>query len=92
MMRPSFGRRCEAAGAPQAKTLGDVVKPLTKEQIEALLGDPEVKERGKSPDALPKGWDRLPGRVLKTPHPSDFFITGISSLRQMAQRPAPSRG
>ena len=27
------------------KPLGDVVKPLTKEQIEALLGDPEVKER-----------------------------------------------
>jgi hypothetical protein len=39
------------------KPLGDVVKPLTKEQIEALLGDPEVKERENLSDALPKGWD-----------------------------------
>ena len=39
------------------KPLGDVVKPLTKEQIEALLGDPEVKERDNLLDALPKGWD-----------------------------------
>ena len=39
------------------KPLGDVVKPLTKEQIEALLGDPEVKERDNLLVALPKGWD-----------------------------------
>ena len=39
------------------KPLGDVVKPLTKEQIEALLGDPEFKERENLSDALPKGWD-----------------------------------
>ena len=39
------------------KPLGEVVKPLTKEQIEALLGDPEVKERENLIDALPKGWD-----------------------------------
>jgi hypothetical protein len=39
------------------KPLGDVVKPLTKEQIEALLGDPEVRERDNLADALPKGWD-----------------------------------
>jgi hypothetical protein len=39
------------------KPLGDIVKPLTKEQIEALLRDPEVKERENLLDALPKGWD-----------------------------------
>jgi uncharacterized protein YdiU (UPF0061 family) len=39
------------------KPLGSVVKPLTKEQIEALLRDPEVKERDNLLDALPKGWD-----------------------------------
>jgi len=39
------------------KPLGDIVKPLTKEQIEALLRDPEVKERDNLLDALPKGWD-----------------------------------
>ncbi len=39
------------------KPLGAVVKPLTKEQIQALLGDPEVKERDNLSDALPKGWD-----------------------------------
>jgi hypothetical protein len=39
------------------KPLGDVVKPLTKEQIEALLRDPEVRERENLLDALPKGWD-----------------------------------
>ena len=40
------------------KPLGDVVKPLTKEQIEALLRDPEMKERDHLLDALPKGWDQ----------------------------------
>ena len=40
------------------KPLGDVVKPLTKEQIEALLRDPEQKERDHLSDALPKGWDQ----------------------------------
>jgi hypothetical protein len=39
------------------KPLGNVVKPLTKEQIEALLRDPELKERDNLSDALPKGWD-----------------------------------
>jgi hypothetical protein len=39
------------------KPFGPVVKPLTKEQIEALLGDPEVKERENLSDALPKGYD-----------------------------------
>ena len=40
------------------KPLGEVVKPLTKAQIDALLGDPEVKERDNLSDALPKGWDQ----------------------------------
>ena len=40
------------------KPLGEVVKPLTKAQIDALLGDPEVKERDNLADALPKGWDQ----------------------------------
>jgi hypothetical protein len=40
------------------KPLGAVVKPLTKEQIQALLGDPEAKEREHLSDALPKGWDQ----------------------------------
>ena len=40
------------------KPLGAVVKPLTKEQIQALLGDPEAKERENLSDALPKGWDQ----------------------------------
>ena len=39
------------------KPLGEPVKPLTKEQIEALLWDPEMKERDHLSDALPKGWD-----------------------------------
>jgi hypothetical protein len=39
------------------KPLGPVVKPLTKEEIEVLLGDPEVKERDHLSDAMPKGWD-----------------------------------
>jgi len=40
------------------KPLGAVVKPLTNEQIQALLGDPETKEREHLSDALPKGWDQ----------------------------------
>ena len=40
------------------KPLGPVVKPLTKEQIQALLGDPQAKERDNLSDALPKGWDQ----------------------------------
>ena len=40
------------------KPLGPVVKPLTKEQIEALLRDPELAERDNLLDALPKGWDQ----------------------------------
>ena len=40
------------------KPLGAVVKPLTKEQIQALLGDPEAKELENLSDALPKGWDQ----------------------------------
>ena len=40
------------------KPLGAVVKPLTKEQIQALLGDPEAKEQENLSDALPKGWDQ----------------------------------
>ena len=39
------------------KPLGPVVTPLTKEQIEALLSDPEIAERDNLLDALPKGWD-----------------------------------
>lgn len=40
------------------KPLGPVVKPLSKEQIEELLKDPEIKERDNLLDALPKGWDQ----------------------------------
>ncbi len=40
------------------KPLGAVVKPLTNEQIQALLGDPEAKEQEHLSDALPKGWDQ----------------------------------
>jgi len=40
------------------KPLGAVMKPLTKEQILALLGDPEAKEQENLSDALPKGWDQ----------------------------------
>jgi hypothetical protein len=40
------------------KPLGAVVKPLTTEQIQALLGDPEAKEQENLSDALPKGWDQ----------------------------------
>ena len=39
------------------KPLGEVVKPLTKEQIEALLGDPEARERENLADALPRDSD-----------------------------------
>jgi integrase len=39
------------------KPLGPVVKPLTEEQIEALLKDPESAERDGLLDAMPKGWD-----------------------------------
>jgi hypothetical protein len=39
------------------KPMGPVMKPLTPEQIEALLRDPEIKERDNLLDAMPKGWD-----------------------------------
>jgi integrase len=39
------------------KPLGEVVKALTKEEIEAMLWDPEQAERDHLLDALPKGWD-----------------------------------
>jgi hypothetical protein len=39
------------------KPLGPVVKPLSKDEIDRLLGDPEIKERDHLSDALPKGWD-----------------------------------
>jgi hypothetical protein len=39
------------------KPLGPVVKPLTKEQIEEILRDPELAERNHLSDAMPKGWD-----------------------------------
>jgi hypothetical protein len=39
------------------KPLGPVVKALTKEEIEAMLWDPELAERDHLLDALPKGWD-----------------------------------
>ena len=39
------------------KPLGPVVKPLTKEQIEEILRDPELAERNHLLDAMPKGWD-----------------------------------
>lgn len=38
------------------KPLGPVMKPMTKEQIEALLKDPEAAERDGLLDAMPKGW------------------------------------
>jgi hypothetical protein len=37
------------------KPLGPVMKPMTKEQIEALLKDPEAAERDNLLDAMPKG-------------------------------------
>lgn len=39
------------------KPMGPVVKALTKEQIEAMLWDPEIAERDHLLDALPKGWE-----------------------------------
>jgi hypothetical protein len=39
------------------KPLGPVVKPLSKEEIEQLLRDPEIKERDNLLDAMPKGYD-----------------------------------
>ena len=39
------------------KPMGPVMKALTKEQIEAMLWDPETAERDHLLDALPKGWD-----------------------------------
>jgi hypothetical protein len=37
------------------KPLGPVMKPMTKEQIEALLKDPELAERDNLLDAMAKG-------------------------------------
>jgi hypothetical protein len=37
------------------KPLGPVMKPMTKEQIEALLKDPEAAERDNLLDAMAKG-------------------------------------
>jgi hypothetical protein len=51
------GEEAKRRAMRKRKPLGNVVKPLTKEQIEALLRDPEVKERDNLLDALPKGWD-----------------------------------
>jgi hypothetical protein len=39
------------------KPLGPVVKPLSKEEIEQLLRDPETRERDNLLDAMPKGYD-----------------------------------
>jgi integrase len=39
------------------KPLGPVVKPLSIEEIEQLLRDPEINERDHLLDALPKGND-----------------------------------
>jgi len=37
------------------KPLGPVVKPLTQEEIEAFLHDPELAERDHLLDAMPRG-------------------------------------
>jgi len=37
------------------KPVGPIMKPLTEEEINELLGDPEIKERDHLLDAMPKG-------------------------------------
>ncbi len=37
------------------KPVGPVMKPLTPEEIQDFLNDPEIKERDHLRDALPKG-------------------------------------
>jgi integrase len=37
------------------KPLGPVVKPLTEEEIDAFLHDPEIAERDHLLDAMPRG-------------------------------------
>ena len=39
----------------KVKPVGPIVKPLSKEEIDALLNDPEIKEREHLADAMPKG-------------------------------------
>ena len=54
---PQDAEEAKHVAMRKRKPLGEPVKPLTKEQIDALLWDPEVKERDHLSDALPKGWD-----------------------------------
>ena len=37
------------------KPVGPIMKPLTDEEINAMLNDPEIKERDHLADAMPKG-------------------------------------
>jgi hypothetical protein len=37
------------------KPVGPIMKPLTDEEINTMLNDPEIKERDHLADAMPKG-------------------------------------
>lgn len=55
--QPLTEEEAKRAALRKRKPLGPVVKPLTKEQIEEMLRDPELAERNHLLDAMPKGWD-----------------------------------
>jgi hypothetical protein len=54
---PADSEEAKRLAMQKRKPLGPVVKALSKEEIEAMLFDPEVAERDHLLDALPKGWE-----------------------------------
>lgn len=54
---PADSEEAKRLAMRKRKPLGEVVKALSKEEIEAMLWDPEQAERDHLLDALPKGWD-----------------------------------
>jgi hypothetical protein len=54
---PADSEEAKRLAMRKRKPMGPVMKALSKEEIEAMLWDPETAERDHLLDALPKGWD-----------------------------------
>jgi len=55
--QPADPEEAKRKARRKMKPVGPIMKPLSKEEIEAMLYDPEDKERENLLDALPKGRD-----------------------------------
>ena len=55
--QPADPEEAKRKARRKLKPVGPIMKPLSKEEIEAMLSDPEDKERENLLDALPKGRD-----------------------------------